>query len=72
MKKDISNRYACSKIAANVDAMASKGLRANHLSSYTEIEAGDELRKPLKPLLAIACVGRWHYLILLYFEVILK
>jgi len=50
----------------NVDAMASKGLRANHLSSYTKIDEGDELRKPLKPLLAIACVVRsflfhWFY-----------
>ena len=36
--------------------MASKGLRANHQSSYTEINAGEKLRKPLKPLLAIACV----------------
>ena len=33
--------------------MASKGLRANHLSRYTEIDAGDELRILLKPLLAI-------------------
>jgi hypothetical protein len=44
---------------ANVDAMASKGLRRTTLSSYTEIGAGDELRKPLKPLLAIACVSCW-------------
>jgi hypothetical protein len=43
-------------IRHNVDAMVSKGLRTIHLSSYTEIDAGDELRKPLKPLLAIACV----------------
>ena len=49
-------------MAHNGDAMASKGLRANHLSSCTEIDAGDELRKPLKPLLAIACVGRSIYL----------
>lgn len=43
-------------MSSNVDAMDSNGLRAIQLSSYTEIDAGDELRKPLKPLLAIACV----------------
>jgi hypothetical protein len=37
-------------------AMASKGLRAVNLSSYTIIDAGDELCKPLKPLFAIAFV----------------
>ena len=46
--------------------MASKGLRANHLSSYTEIDAGDELRIPLKPLLAIACVGQSCYFIIVF------
>ncbi len=45
-----------SYIKHNVDAMACKGLRANHLSSYTEIDAGDELRKPLKPACTIPCV----------------
>ena len=45
-------------MAANVDAMASKGLRSTNLSTDTKIDAGDVLRKPLKPLLAIACVVR--------------
>ena len=49
-------------LVPTVYAMASKGLRTNHMSSYTEIEAGDELRKPLKPLLGIACVRCWRYL----------
>jgi hypothetical protein len=40
----------------NGDAMASKGLRRTTLSRYNELDAGDKLRKPLKPLLAIACV----------------
>lgn len=54
----------------NVYAMASKGLRTNHLSSYTEIDAGDELRKPLKPLLAIACVvASFLFLLIVYLSV---
>lgn len=44
------------KIVANVDAMASKGLRSTKLSTDTKLDAGEKLRKPLKPLLAIACV----------------
>ena len=32
-------------------------------STDTKLDAGDELRIPLKPLLAIACVGNWHYFI---------
>jgi hypothetical protein len=43
-------------IIVNVDAMASKGLRSTKLSTDTKLDAGDELRIPLKPLLAIACV----------------
>lgn len=31
-----------------VEAICSKGLRATFLSSYTEHDAGEELRKPLK------------------------
>jgi len=46
--------------------MASKGLRSTNLSTDTKLDAGDEHRKPLKPLLAIACVGRWHYFILYF------
>lgn len=40
-------------------AMASKGLRSTNLSTDTKLDAGDELLIPLKPLLAIACVGNW-------------
>jgi len=36
--------------------MASKGFRSDHVSGYIFNDAGCELRKPLNPLLAIACV----------------
>ena len=42
-----------SSIAANVGNMARKGLRRASLSRYNELNAGDELRIPLKPFLAI-------------------
>lgn len=55
-------------MAHNGNAMASKGLRSTELSTDTKPDAGDELRKPLKPLLAIACVVRSCIFILSFVE----
>jgi hypothetical protein len=41
----------------NGDAIASIKLRSTNLSTDTKLDAGDELRIPHKPLLAIACVS---------------
>jgi hypothetical protein len=39
------------------DGMTSKGLRDTNLSVQIKFDAGDELSKPLKPLLTICGVG---------------
>jgi hypothetical protein len=43
---------------ANGGGIASKGERIDHLSSYNKLDAGDNLRIPLKPLLAIPRVSK--------------
>lgn len=48
-------------IVANGGNMARKGLRRTSLSTDTELDAGDELRIPLKPFLAILRVGGWLF-----------
>ena len=45
--------------------MASKGERSDHLSSYNKFDANEDLRIPLKPLLAIPLVGVSLFFILL-------
>lgn len=39
-------------------AMSSKGLLAATLSTDTKHDAGDNARKPLKPLLGMLCYGQ--------------
>ena len=46
--------------------MASKGLRVTSLSRYNEIDAGDELRIPLKSFLAILHVMPREYVFFSY------
>jgi hypothetical protein len=53
---------------ANGGGMARKGLRTNILSIYNEIDAGDELRIPFKPFLAILHVMHWAYFHLILFS----
>ena len=43
--------------------MPSKGLRRATLSTDTKLDAGDNARKPMKPLLGIADVRGWHFII---------
>jgi len=45
--------YGRPTIGYNVGNMDRKGMRRISLSSYNEIDAGDELRRPQKPFLAI-------------------
>lgn len=44
--------------------MPSKGLRRASLSTDTKFDAGEDARKPLKPLLGIAVVGNSYFLLL--------
>ena len=69
-----SNLSSCEKtvfrrvmVAHNVGNMAWKGLRRTSLSRYNEIDAGDELRIPIMPFLAILRVMRWNFLFSLLF-----
>jgi hypothetical protein len=48
---------------ANVGNMDRMGLRGTSLSRFNEIDAGDVLRIPLKPFLAILRVGGVIFLI---------
>jgi len=41
--------------------MPSKGLRRAALSTDTKLDAGNNARKPLNPLLGIAVVGSWLF-----------
>jgi hypothetical protein len=52
----ISKECFVAGLHLTVYGMASKGLWSNNLSRYTMFDARDNLRKPLKPLLAIPCV----------------
>jgi len=45
-----------------VAAMPSKGLRRTSLSTDTKLDADDNARKPLKPLLGIGAVSKRFYL----------
>jgi hypothetical protein len=54
--------YSSTQIICNVGNMARRGLRSTSLSTYKTLDAGDELRKPPKPLLAILRVGNWLFI----------
>lgn len=54
----------------NVGNMARMGLRRTSLSSYNKIDARDEIRKPPKPLLAIACVGHSYLFVYHCFNIV--
>jgi len=47
----------CGALRTTAGGMASKGIRNNNISEYTDFNASDELCKPLRPLFAIPFVG---------------
>jgi hypothetical protein len=52
-------RFLC--LALTVAAMLCKGFRRTLLSTDTKLDAGEDARKLLKPLLGIAVVGNSYF-----------